>query len=108
MQAIKNEPHTPDDLSQLPVTMVEAMEDSYLFATSLPGLQYFCLQMERFQFAYNWFTQWSKTFVYVLNDPDTTIGNMVTMPSITQTPGKNPWSVTYYPVKVIRDQLEML
>ena len=29
--------------------MVEAMDDSYIFATDLPGLQFFCLQMECFQ-----------------------------------------------------------
>ena len=109
MQSIKTDPHTPDDISELLVTMVEAMDDSYLFATTLHGLQYFCLLMERFQFAYNWLTQWSKTDVYVLNDPAASdMGNSVNMPSITRTPRKSPWNITYYPVRVIRNQLEML
>lgn len=30
------------------------------------------------------------------------------MPSITQTPGRNPWNITYHPVNVIHGQLEML
>ena len=38
---LKGNPHTLDDLIELPVTMVEAMDDSYLFVTDLPGLQFF-------------------------------------------------------------------
>ena len=87
--------------------MVEAMDDSYIFATSLTGLQFFCLQMEHFQFAYNWLTQWSKTSVFVLEDPAISAEKIV-MPSITRTAGKDPWNITYHPVEVIHDQLEML
>ena len=87
--------------------MVEAMDDSYLFATSLPGLQFFCLQMERFQYSYNWLTQWSKTSVFILQDSSLS-AEMIPMPSITRTPGKNPWNITYHPVNVIHGQLEML
>jgi hypothetical protein len=41
-------PHTPDDSLQLPVTMVEATDDLYLFALTLQTLCKFCLEMERF------------------------------------------------------------
>ena len=92
---------------KLVVTMVEAMDDSYIFAKSIHGLQFFCLQMERFQFAYNWLTQWSKTLVYILEDPSIEL-ETVAMLSITKTPGKDPWTITYHPMNVIHGQLEML
>ena len=63
--------------------------------------------MERFQYSYNWLTQWSKTSVYILEDSNDST-DMVVMPSITQSQGKNPWDITYHPVNVIRGQLEML
>ena len=80
------DPHTPEDFNELTVSMVEAMDDSYLFAATFPGLQFFCLQMERFQYAYNWFTQWNKRTVYILEDLSIT-SKIVTMPSITKIPG---------------------
>ncbi len=63
---VRNDPHLTIDLKQLTVTMAEAMDESFLFAKTLTGLQYFCLCMERFQFAYGWLTQWLKTMVYLL------------------------------------------
>jgi hypothetical protein len=78
----KAEAHSPVDSMELPVTMVEATDDSYIFALTLQTLGSFCLEMEQFQFAYGWLTQWAKTSAYVLallsNAPDT-----VSMPSIT-------------------------
>ncbi|KDQ49630.1 hypothetical protein JAAARDRAFT_63609 [Jaapia argillacea MUCL 33604] len=57
----RNDPHLSIDNIRLPIVMVEATDDSYIFAKTLVGLQYFCLMMERFQFTYGWLTQWSKT-----------------------------------------------
>ncbi|KAJ7226470.1 hypothetical protein B0H12DRAFT_1030486, partial [Mycena haematopus] len=56
------DPHLPNDASRVVVTMVEATDDSFIFAKSLQAAQSFCLHMERFQFAYGWLTQWRKTF----------------------------------------------
>jgi hypothetical protein len=55
--------------------MIEATDDSILFARSLQALQSFCLLEERFQYAYGWLTNWQKTTAYVLSpkgpQPDT-------------------------------------
>lgn len=103
----KNDPHLDIDTLRLPVTMVEATDDSYIFAKSLVGLQYFCLEMERFQFAYGWLTQWTKTFVYILQ-PSGDVPQSVVMPSITRKPGSNSRNITYHPVPVKLGHLEML
>jgi hypothetical protein len=65
----KTSAHLPDDSKWLPVTMVEATDYSYIFALTLQALQSFCLEMERFQFAYGWMTQWAKTSAYLLGPP---------------------------------------
>ncbi|KAK0504528.1 hypothetical protein EDD18DRAFT_1343302 [Armillaria luteobubalina] len=87
--------------------MAEATDNSFVFANSLMGLQYFCLSMERFQFAYGWLTQWTKTLVYALQVRGE-IPKTVAMPSITNKPGVNPWKITYHPVPVHVNQMEML
>ena len=56
---------------------------------------------------FNSCTQWSKTTVHVLEDPSIE-SETVAMPSITKTQGKDLWTITYHPVKVIHGQLEML
>jgi len=56
----KLEAHSPANAMQLPITMVEVTHDSYIFAWTLQALCSFCLEMERFQFAYGWMTQWAK------------------------------------------------
>ncbi|KAJ7774185.1 hypothetical protein DFH07DRAFT_683231, partial [Mycena maculata] len=59
----KADPHLSDDHLKLRVAMTEATDDSFLFAKSLPSLRRNTLAMERFQFAYGWLTQWTKTVV---------------------------------------------
>ncbi|KAJ7853588.1 hypothetical protein B0H13DRAFT_1642863 [Mycena leptocephala] len=59
------DPHLSDDRLTTKVIMVEATDDRYLFACSLRALQRNTLEMERFQFAYGWFTQWSKSMAYL-------------------------------------------
>jgi hypothetical protein len=55
-QARHSHPHLPSDHLRLPITMVEAMDDSTIFATSLPFLHTLVLSAERFQAAYGWLT----------------------------------------------------
>ena len=43
------DPHLPDDNISLPIHMIEATDDSIIFARSLQALQTFCLLEERFQ-----------------------------------------------------------
>src|ERR1700731_93332 len=101
------DPHLPDDQLQLPVVMVEAMDDSYIFMTQLKTLQNFCLMLKQFQFTYGWYTQWSKTQAWILAPPPDT-PDSVLMPSITDTPDTDPWQVTWHRVPLICDQLEFL
>ena len=103
----KAEAHSPADSMELPVTMVEATNDSYIFALTLQTLGSFYLEMEWFQFAYGWLTQWAKTSAYVLapigNAPD-----IVSMPSITIQNGIHPHTVTWHDVPLRVGELECL
>jgi hypothetical protein len=63
----RNEPHFRDAGKKLLVAMVEATDDTYIFSKSVHSLVGSTLKMERFQYAYGWQTQWTKSFAYVLN-----------------------------------------
>jgi len=99
------DPHLPGDSDSLLVSMVEAMDDSELLATTLPSLQEACLRMERFQAAYGWITSWVKSQVYVhrVSDPPPSFQ----MPSIDSNDLSSP-AVTWQSVKVVTDHLEFL
>ncbi|KAJ7932293.1 hypothetical protein B0H13DRAFT_2518799 [Mycena leptocephala] len=88
--------------------MVEANDDSFIFAKSLHAAQNFCLHMERFQFAYGWLTQWRKTYAYVLGDRDPARPERLSFPSVSIDPGVDPWTVKHYEVPVIRTGLDFL
>ena len=91
------DPHTP--LDELQVTMVEATDDSYLFASTPKTLARFCLEMERFQY---WLTQWTKTNAYVIN-PTGDVPKIIKMPSITLQEGVDPWMATNHDVLLSED-----
>jgi hypothetical protein len=101
------DPHLPNDDISLPIRMIEATDDSILFARSLSALQSFCLLEERFQFAYGWLTNWQKTTAYILSpsgaQPDT-----ISLPSITVKHGVSPLTVSYHDVPLITNELEFL
>jgi hypothetical protein len=103
----KHEAHSHPDLSQLSVTMVEATDDLYIFALTLQTLQSFCLEMERFQFAYRWLTQWAKTTAYRLGPSDSAL-ETVSMPSITLQEGIHPHTVSWHDVPLRIGELEFL
>ena len=89
----RNDPHLKDDGNCLMVAMVEATDDSFLFSKSLSSLRRNMLAMERFQFAYGWMTQWSKSIACLLSatgDQPSTI----TLPSVTVERGANPLTIT--------------
>ena len=77
------EAHYPDHNLQSQVTMVEATDDSIIFAKDLETLQKFTLVMERFQFAYGWITSWKKTVAYGICLPENQQTPSVQMLSIT-------------------------
>ncbi|KAJ6615971.1 hypothetical protein B0H10DRAFT_2219845 [Mycena sp. CBHHK59/15] len=103
----KADPHLPDDRLKLHVAMTEATDDSYIFAKSLPSLRRNTLEMERFQFAYGWLTQWMKTMAYTIQAS----GNLpakITFDSVTDQRGVDPMIVTQHEVPLIRDELDFL
>ncbi|KAJ7868230.1 hypothetical protein B0H14DRAFT_3585894 [Mycena olivaceomarginata] len=102
------DPHLPNDSYKVLVTMVEATDDSFIFAKSLHAAQTFCLHMERFQFAYGWLTQWRKTYAYVLGDRGPARPERLSFPSVSIDPGVEPWTVKHYEVPVIRTGLDFL
>ncbi len=67
LMARKGEPHTPLDDIIVKVAMVEATDDSLLFAHSITELREMCLSMEHFQFTYGWTTAWDKSEVSIIN-----------------------------------------
>jgi hypothetical protein len=76
-------PHFPDHDLQAQITMVEATDDSIIFAKDLETLQKYTLIMERFQYAYGWRTSWKKTVSYGICLPKDQQVPFVRMPSIT-------------------------
>ena len=82
------EPHGPDHQIRAQVTMVEATDDSMIFAKDLSTLQRYTLEMEKFQYAYGWLTSWKKTVAYAICLPDGVHSNSIQMPSITIEDGR--------------------
>ncbi|KAJ3830407.1 hypothetical protein F5880DRAFT_1463346, partial [Lentinula raphanica] len=98
-------PHTPSDTVSTPLTMVEATDDSIIFATSETTLARSCLMMERFQFAYGWTTNWSKSLAFVLNAPSPPL--TLRLPSIPSNPSL-PHSISLKSVSVVSSHFEFL
>ncbi|KAF5374645.1 hypothetical protein D9615_009023 [Tricholomella constricta] len=103
----RGDPHLPDDQLSLKFTMAEATDDSYIGALSVSALRRFTLEMERFQFVYGWLTSWEKTTVHILNDTGSILDH-ISLPSITNSPGVDPWVVTEHEVPVSSNEFNFL
>ncbi|EJD45292.1 hypothetical protein AURDEDRAFT_43389, partial [Auricularia subglabra TFB-10046 SS5] len=108
LSAKKHEVHMPDDRLELSVTMVEATNDSYIFAVTLQTLLHFVLAMERFQFAYGWLTQWTKTILSIAGPIPEGLADHLDMPSVSPAAGADPMLVTFHPVPVHQGSLQFL
>ncbi|KAF5367841.1 hypothetical protein D9615_010570 [Tricholomella constricta] len=64
-----NAPHVPSEVSDLRVSMIEAMDDSLLLYSSLPLLLSIARHADRFQATYGWETEWRKSALYAYNSP---------------------------------------
>ncbi len=85
--------------------MVEAMDDSIIFAHSLEGLQQAELLADRFQATYGWETSWPKSLLYAANTPD--LPQMVTMPTVDPAhPDSN--TISHQPVAVATEWFDFL
>ncbi|TFK86682.1 hypothetical protein K466DRAFT_473922, partial [Polyporus arcularius HHB13444] len=62
-QGSRGKPHTPDDRLRLCTQMVEAMDDSILLMPTLAATTKSALFADRFQAAYGWETNWSKSLL---------------------------------------------
>jgi hypothetical protein len=102
-----NNTHTLDNHIQARITMVEATDDSYLFALTLTTLQKLCLEAERFQYAYGWLMQWKKTKAFIIY-PNGTPPPSVLMPSITVAEGTHPWTISNHDVPLKSGKLKFL
>ncbi|KAL6306090.1 hypothetical protein BKA93DRAFT_730012, partial [Sparassis latifolia] len=105
--AERGDPHLPEDHTHLSIVMAEATDDSYIFTKTLKSLRNNTLHMERFQFAYGWLTQWTKTIAYLLGttgvQPPT-----LSFPSIMNLPGVDPLTVTEHTVPLVLNSLDFL
>ncbi|KZV89037.1 hypothetical protein EXIGLDRAFT_722026 [Exidia glandulosa HHB12029] len=100
-----SDPHTPADRLALTVTMVEATDDSYIFATKLDTLDFICLALERFQFVYGWLTQWTKSRGYIIGAVPENSPTTFRLGSVTTDPGADPMAVPKRDVAVVTDGL---
>lgn len=103
----RHDPHLKDDGDCLMVAMVEATDDSFLFSKSLLSLRRNMLAMERFQFAYGWMTQWSKSMACLLSATGDQLCT-ISLPSVTIERGANPLTIAEQEVPLICDELEFL
>ena len=103
----RGDPHTKDAEAQLLVGMVEATDDTYIFSRSLSSLITKTLAMERFQYAYGWLTQWSKSRAYVLAGPKDHPRH-AEFQSVSTAPGTDPLVITKHRVEIVADELEFL
>lgn len=105
----RGDPHCSGDLQPLRVSMVEATDDSFIFARSLPCLQKCTLAMERFQFAYGWLTQWSKSRAYAIAaGPSSSLPARVSFDSVSTEPGEDPLTIKTHTIDLRCDELDFL
>ena len=103
----RNDPHLKIAESKLLVGMVEATDDTYIFSKSLPSLIRSTLVMERFQYAYGWLTQWSKSRAYVLVGPKDH-PNHAEFHSVSTEPNTDPLLITKHRVELVANELDFL
>jgi hypothetical protein len=106
--AQKGHYHIPEDNIKLIVLMVEATDDSYIFATSWQTLEELVLEIECFQHTYNWTTQWKKSVYYALNDPEMEATDYTDVKSIDKEDLWNQAKTTTHRVAVNSTALDFL
>ncbi|KAJ7912039.1 hypothetical protein B0H13DRAFT_2232591 [Mycena leptocephala] len=100
-------PHLPNDSLTSKITMVEATDDSYIFAHTIPALRRNVLAMEHFQYAYGWQTQWSKSLAYVL-EPSGPPPDSLVFDTVTIAPNIDPLTVSTRTVTLRSNELDFL
>jgi len=103
----RGDPHVKDAEIKLLIGMVEATDDTYIFSKSLTSLISNTLAMERFQYAYGWRTQWSKSRAYVLAGPKDHPNHAV-FQSVSVAPDTDPLAITEHHVELVANELDFL
>ncbi|KAF8953177.1 hypothetical protein BDZ97DRAFT_1873600 [Flammula alnicola] len=105
----RKDPHLNDANLQFLVAMVEATDDSYIFSKSIESLRANTLIMERFQYAYGWLTQWTKSNAYLLApEQGKTYPDTITFESVSVGQGVNPLAITKHTIALIKDDMDFL
>jgi len=106
----RNQPHLMDTETELLVAMVEATDDTYIFSKSIDSLVENTLKMERFQYAYGWQTQWTKSYAYLLApETEKSYPHSITFQSVSIGGREvNPLTITEHPIVLIKDDLVFL
>lgn len=90
--------------------MVEATDDTYIFSKSVRSLTRNTLEMERFQYAYRWQTQWTKSYAYVLmSEAEKEYPETITFQSVSiGGMDVDPLTITEHVITVIKNDLMFL
>ncbi|KAF8157253.1 hypothetical protein B0H34DRAFT_798547 [Crassisporium funariophilum] len=109
MSKKREDPHFDRANLELLVAMVEATDDTYIFSKSIDSLIKNTLEMERFQYAYGWQTQWSKSNAYVIAPKkDKEYPETITFDSVTVGREVNPLRITEHTIALIKDDIDFL
>ena len=103
------DPHLKDADLELPIAMVEATDDTYIFSRTIESLRRSTLEMERFQYAYGWLTNWSKSNAYLIApEAGKQYPDNITFQSVSVGRGVDPLTVTEHTISLIKDDLDFL
>jgi hypothetical protein len=105
----RKDPHLKDAGLELPIAMVEATDDTYIFSRTIESLQQNTLVMERFQYAYGWLTNWSKSNAYLITpEAGKQYPDNITFQSVSVGRGVDPLVETEHTISLIKDDLDFL
>ncbi|KAJ7827315.1 hypothetical protein B0H13DRAFT_2241019 [Mycena leptocephala] len=107
VNALKADPHLQNDKLQVVVAMVEATDDSFLFAKSLRAVQDFVFTWNASSCVWMADSMVQDVRIHPERQGPGSPGPAL-FPSITVQPGVDPWTIQNYDVPVIRTGLDFL
>ncbi|KAF5373304.1 hypothetical protein D9615_007407 [Tricholomella constricta] len=107
-QSRAGKPHVPSDSAAVPLSMVEAMDDSIIWDVDWSALIHKARLADRFQSTYGWETAWRKSAVYAFNgDFDPPNQDVIQVPSVPPSDPSSPVTI-WNDVPVYRDHIRFL
>lgn len=98
--------HIPSDHLQLPLSIIEAMDDSLIPSSDLPSLKLMAAEADHFQATYGWETSWPKSALYAFNIPPPSPED-ARMPSVDYSDPQSG-SLTWHDVPIITSHTTFL